>query len=61
MLPIVLVYQPQTMKVIESNDSESLNEWEKRISEWAGMKFDSSSILARGGTCCDSGNDCDQD
>lgn len=59
--PTVIVYQPGMVKLLDSGAKEELASWEKRIGEWAGVKFRADEILSNGGTCTDSGNDCDVD
>ncbi len=59
--PLVMVYQPGAMKIIPSDARDSLSAWEKKMFEWAGHKVSSSEVFVNGGTCCDSGNDCDKD
>ncbi len=60
-LPTMIVYQPAANKILDRDAKEALASWEKRIADWAGVKVGASDILSSGGTCTDSGNDCDVD
>ena len=60
-LPTVMVYQPDQMKLLDRGAKQDLVAWEERIGKWAGVKFRADDILSSGGTCTDSGNDCDVD
>lgn len=59
--PAVLVFQPDINRILERESKDALASWEKRISEWAGVPFSSDEVISSGGTCTDSGNDCDVD
>ncbi len=59
--PILVVYQPDNWKIIQSSATEELKEWERKIEEWSGVKADQLRRAPSGGTCSDSGNDCDVD
>ena len=60
-LPTMIVYQPQANKILQRDAKEALASWEARIADWAGVKLGADDILSAGGTCTDSGNDCDVD
>ena len=59
--PTVMVWQPATAKLLEPGAKDDLVSWERRIAEWSGVRFEADDILSSGGTCTDSGNDCDVD
>lgn len=60
-LPTVIFYQPQINRLLEVDAKEDLASWEDRISKWCGIRLGAEDILSSGGTCTDSGNDCDVD
>jgi hypothetical protein len=60
-MPTVMVFQPDINRLLDVEAKDDLASWEQRIADWSGVRFGAEEILSSGGTCTDSGNDCDVD